>query len=83
MDTGTSGADATADARDLSRLNEIVRAAAIEASSCFDALTRDDHAIGQIAEAGRLVAACLAQDGKVITCGNGARCVMPSTSPRS
>jgi D-sedoheptulose 7-phosphate isomerase len=71
VDTGTSGADAAADARDPSRLNEIVRAAAIEASACFDAFTRDEHAIDQVAEAGRLLAACLAQDGKVITCGNG------------
>ena len=71
MDTGTSGAHVNAAAQDLPRLNEIVRAAADEASACFDAFTRDGPGLDQVARAGGLVAACLAQDGKVLTCGNG------------
>ena len=50
---------------------ELVRAAAIEATACFDALSNDEHTLSQIAEAGGVLAACLAQGGKVITCGNG------------
>ena len=70
-DTGTSGADAHAAPPDRSELSELVRAAASEAASRFDSLARDERSIGQIAEAGRLLAACLAGGGKVITCGNG------------
>jgi D-sedoheptulose 7-phosphate isomerase len=56
---------------DGSRLADLVRASALEAAGCFDGFTRDAHGIGQIAEAGRLLAESLKHDGKVITCGNG------------
>jgi D-sedoheptulose 7-phosphate isomerase len=52
-------------------LTELVRASALEAATCFEGFTRDDHGIAQIAEAGRLLADSLAHNGKVITCGNG------------
>lgn len=53
------------------RLTELVRASALEATACFEGLARDEHAIAQITEAGRLMAESLAHGGKVITCGNG------------
>ena len=52
-------------------LTAIVRSAALEAAACFEAISRDELVMGRIAEAGMLLAACLAGTGKVITCGNG------------
>ena len=48
-----------------------MRAAAAEATACFDALSRDEELLGRIADAGGRMAECLAQGGKVMTCGNG------------
>jgi D-sedoheptulose 7-phosphate isomerase len=53
------------------RVAELVRQGALEAAGCFESLSRDEHGIQQIAEAGRLMAESLKHDGKVITCGNG------------
>jgi D-sedoheptulose 7-phosphate isomerase len=51
--------------------SELVRAAALEATSCFEAFAKNDDGLDQIVEAGRLLAAGLSQGGKVLTCGNG------------
>jgi D-sedoheptulose 7-phosphate isomerase len=51
--------------------SELVRAAALQATSCFEAFTKNDDGLDQIVEAGRLLATGLAQGGKVLTCGNG------------
>ncbi len=69
--TGTGGAESRGDARDGPGSLELVRAAAIEAAACFDALSSDESLLERIADAGGLMAESLAQGGKVITCGNG------------
>ena len=71
VQTGTGGAETRGDARDRSGSRDLVRAAAAEATACFDALSRDGGLLGRIADAGGRMAECLAQGGKVMTCGNG------------
>ncbi len=71
MHTGTGGADARGEARDRTASLELVRAAAIEATASFDALSHDERTLARIAEAGELLAESLGRDAKVITCGNG------------